>query len=259
MPTVLIGLVALVLVLWAINGFTSADPKTLGGGARIGRGLAAMVGAARGWSQPGATGFARGIRFATGVLALAAALFIGARGQIVMALTLGAIGAGMLGWIPWNPLSGGRKGRGDSSRVRTPFVEMELDHDTGLMRGTVLSGRYSGYRLDLLELSTVIALQGEFDQQSAALLAAYLDRRNPRWREHAQAGAAAGQGAAPGASKMSEQEAYQILGLEPGAGPEEITRAHHALMKKLHPDQGGSTYLAMRINEARDVLTRTHR
>jgi len=76
--------------------------------------------------------------------------------------------------------------------------------------GRIVAGRYTGASLDTLEFSTLIALEPEFDQESRALLAAYLDRRDPRWREHAQAGATAGQRAAANSSKMTEKEAYQV-------------------------------------------------
>jgi len=262
MPTILIGLAVLVVVLWGVNGFTRANPKGLARATRLGRGFAALRRAGSGaFTQANPTGVARGVRFAGGVLALAGAAFLGALGQIFIAAGLAVTGAGLLGWVRWDPsrLVWGRQRGGKISRVRSAFLEMELDHGTGEMTGRIVAGRYAGAPLDTLELSTVIALQSEFDQESRALLAAYLDRRDPRWREHAQAGAAAGQGAAPHSSKMTDQEAYQILGLEAGAGPEQISRAHHALMKKLHPDQGGSTYLAARVNEAKDVLTRRHR
>jgi hypothetical protein len=263
MPTVLLGLAALALVLWALNSFAKADARGLARGAQIGRGLAAMVRAARGaFSTTRPTGFARGVRFAGGIVVLAGAALFGAAGQIFAAAWLAVLGAGLLGWIPWNPASFGlgyRKNRNQASRVRSAFLEMELDHATGAMRGTIISGRYSGTSLDTLELSTLLALQSEFDQESRELLAAYLDRRNPRWHEHAHSGATAGERAAANSSKMSEQEAYQVLGLQPGATAQEISRAHHALMKKLHPDQGGSTYLAARVNQAKDVLLRHHR
>ena len=135
---------------------------------------------------------------------------------------------------------------------------MELDHDTGAMRGTILQGRHAGVPLEALDIATLAALAGEIDEESRALLAAYLDRREPGWREDAQSDAAPGPGAAR-TSKMTEQEAYEILGLKPGTSAEEIGRAHRMLMKKLHPDQGGSTYLAARVNEAKEILLRRHR
>jgi DnaJ-domain-containing protein 1 len=137
---------------------------------------------------------------------------------------------------------------------------MELDHDSGRMTGRVLAGRQQGAALDTLGRAALLDLFGEIDRDSRELLAAYLDRREPGWREHAQDDAGAGSAAGPpGGGKMTEKEAYQILGIEPGADADAITRAHRSLMKKLHPDQGGTTYLAARVNEAKDVLLRRHR
>ncbi len=105
-----------------------------------------------------------------------------------------------------------------------------------------------------------LGLLGWVSMQPRDLFAAYFDRRAPGWRQYTQGNAGAGNGSAPPSSgKMTEEEAYQILGLQPGANAEDIGRAHRSLMKKLHPDQGGTTYLAARVNEAKDVLLRRHR
>jgi hypothetical protein len=176
---------------------------------------------------------------------------------------IGVVGLGLLGFVsPWPAAFGSRsrKTPGQVSRVRTAFVEMELDHDSGAMRGRIVAGKYQGAPLDALDPPTLIALLREIDDDSRQLLIVYLDRREPGWREHAQHDAAAGNGRGAAASgKMTEEEAYQILGLQPGASGDEISRAHRSLMKKLHPDQGGSTYLAARVNQAKDVLLRRHR
>ena len=108
------------------------------------------------------------------------------------------------------------------------------------------------------DLPQLIAMIAAFDAESVALLESYLDRRFPAWRQNAQGDTAGGQRRAAPGGKMTDEEAYQILGLQPGAGRDDISRAHRALMKKLHPDQGGSTYLAARVNEAKDTLLRTH-
>jgi hypothetical protein len=232
----LLGVVVLVLLLWAVKAFSKADPKQA----------------------------ARLIRSMGGIAALLLAGFLLLRGQIWVAIPVGVFGLGLLGWqVPWPAILIGRtqKSPGQASRVRTAFLEMELDHDSGAMHGRVLAGRHQGAALDALDLSTLIGLIGEVDGDSRNLLMAYLDRREPGWREHAQYDAAAGNdssGATFG-GKMTEQEAYQILGLQPGASAQEIGRAHRSLMKKLHPDQGGSTYLAARINQAKEVLLRRHR
>lgn len=234
MATVLIGLVALLIVIWFANKFVKANPKGIG----------------------------KVLQKGGGVLAIIAAVFLVSRGQLAVALPLGLMGFGLLGWMPFGNFgfgSGGAATPGQVSRVRSPFIEMELDHDSGAIRGSIVAGRLQGAPLETLDTTTLIGLLGEFDEESRALLAAYLDRRSPGWREHPQSGAAAGEMGAARSGKMTEQEAYQILGLEPGASAEEIGRAHRGLMKKLHPDQGGTTYLAARINEAKDILLRRHR
>jgi hypothetical protein len=228
-----LGLALLVIGLWLLHVFTKSDPKQLIGAAKTGGGIAAC----------------------------ALALFLGARGQLGLAAMVGAVGLGLLGWGPLgnNWLNRTHKSTGQVSRVRSADLDMELDHDSGAMRGRILSGRYEGVTLDALDVPTLVAWMSEIDAESRALLAAYLDRRDAGWREHAQGDAAAGQGGAPAGGPMTEQEAYQILGLEAGANAAEIRRAHRSLMKRLHPDQGGSTYLAARVNEAKDVLLRRHR
>jgi hypothetical protein len=204
---------------------------------------------------------ARVLRWISGGGALLLAGFLLFRGAIAFAIPLGAFGLSLLGWTSfWPAVFGSRTQRsaGQASRVRTAFLEMELDHDTGRMNGQVLAGDYQGASLETLDRATLIKLLNEIDDNSRDLLAAYLDRREPGWRENAQSDS--GTGARPGgAGKMTEEEAYQILGLQPGASMEEIRRAHRSLIKKLHPDQGGTTYLAARINEAKDVLLRRRR
>jgi hypothetical protein len=235
MPEILLGIVVLVLALWAVNAFSKADPK-----------LAARV-----------------LRGIGGGAALLFAGFMLLRGEIGAATPVGLFGLGLLGWVTlWPATFGARtqKSAGQASRVRTAFLEMQLDHDSGTMNGRVLAGRHQGAALDTLDRAALIALFAEIDSDSRELLAAYLDRREPGWREHAQDDAGAGSGgSAARSAKMTEEEAYQILGIQAGASTQDITRAHRALMKKLHPDQGGTTYLAARVNAAKDVLLRRHR
>ena len=163
----LLGVAVLILLLWAVNAFSKADPKQA----------------------------ARLIRYMGGCGALIFAAFLLFRGEIGVAIPVGVFGLGLLGWVSLWPASfAGRtqKSTGQTSRVRTAFLEMELDHDSGAMRGRILVGRHEGAALDAIDPPTLIGLLGEIDGDSRDLLAAYLDRRQPSWREHAQGDAAAG-------------------------------------------------------------------
>jgi hypothetical protein len=156
---------------------------------------------------------------------------------------------------------GGTGSRPHSSEVTTDTLQMQLDHATGDLDGEVLQGRFAGRSLaslGLAELLDLIADCQRDDPRSVALIETYLDRRQPDWRDHA-AGGAQGQdqsAASAAAGAMDEATALSVLGLTPGASEAEIKAAHRRLMTKLHPDHGGSGYLAAQLNQAKDLLLR---
>lgn len=151
-----------------------------------------------------------------------------------------------------------------SSSVHSRFVRMSLDHRSGEIRGEVLEGRFAGRWLNQLSFDELLQLLSEcqVDQESAALVQAYLDRvHGDQWRTHARTGGGSSssggqrrQQPPPTGGTMTRDEAYEILGLKPGASAKDVTDAHRRLMQKMHPDRGGSDYLAAKINQAKDVL-----
>lgn len=151
----------------------------------------------------------------------------------------------------------GTAGSGRTSAIRTRFLDMELEHDSGRMDGTVIDGPFLGRRLSDLELdqlARMMELYRSADPQSASVLDAYLDReRGDEWQAR-DAGAAEQPATGAAGSPMTEDEAWAVLGLEPGADEEAVRSAHRRLMQKLHPDRGGSDYLAAKINEAKRLL-----
>jgi hypothetical protein len=152
-----------------------------------------------------------------------------------------------------------RSANAKESAVQSRFVRMSMDHRSGTLRGEVLEGRFAGRQLNALNLHELIQLLAECqsDAESAALVQAYLERVHGHdWQSRAHAREGQQQGATSG-SKMGTEEAYQVLGLKPGSSKQEIIAAHRRLMQKLHPDRGGSDYLAAKLNQAKDVLLGT--
>jgi len=159
--------------------------------------------------------------------------------------------------------AGTRPSGGGRSDVETAFFAMTLDHASGRLDGWIKKSKFAGRRLSELARDELLELRREVagDSDSVSVLEAFLDRAHgPDWRG---AGSSAGDqagpssGAASSSGAMTRDEAYEVLGLKPGAQESEIRDAHHRLMKKLHPDQGGSDYLAARVNRARDILLGT--
>lgn len=145
--------------------------------------------------------------------------------------------------------AGAKPSAGQTSTVSTPYLDMTLDHATGETSGLVLQGRFKGSRLSEMTPNDLLALLAELrveDPDGAQLLDAYLARVHPGTdhqpppRTHS--------------SGMSVKEALDILGLEPGATEADIRDAHRRLMQQLHPDRGGTDYLAAKINAARETL-----
>jgi hypothetical protein len=230
MQFLLLGLLALVLFLIAARAYTLANPAVL----------------------------VRQLRIGVGVAALAGAGFLVFRGLVGYAMSLAALGSWLLwgtGGLPWGGFPGqAQKSPGQTSGVATEHLEVELDHDTGAISGRVRKGAFAGRELESLSPLEMAQLWQDCrfaDPQSAQILEAYLDRVHPSWREDL-ARADGGDGVRSG--KMTREQALEVLGLRPGASEEEIRRAHRELMMKVHPDHGGSTFLAAKLNEAKDVL-----
>lgn len=221
-----LGGIALVVVMLALRAFANAPVGT--------------VKAAAAWIAGG-----------LGVVLLAALLLSGRGLQAIWALAF--FGPLLLqAWRSWRSARtfarGGQPSPGQETRVATATLAMVLHHDSGRMSGTVTRGRFAGADLAALALPELLALHADCaieDPESVPLLEAWLDRTHAEWRD-ASSPAAEG--------PLDRSEALAVLGLADGATEAEIRAAHRRLMRSAHPDQGGSAWLAARLNAARDLL-----
>jgi hypothetical protein len=231
MTWIIVGCIALLLVFGLLRAFADAKPAQVKTAAVWGGGI-------------------------LGAVLVGTMLFAGRGSQALWAAVL--FGPAAWRWFKGVRAArtfarGGAASTGQASDVETPYLAMTLDHDSGRMSGRVKQGRFAGKELADLDLPLLLDLMAELaadDAEGVPLLEAWLDRAHPDWRDAATAmpppRARSG--------RMTREEALEVLGLEPGADEAAIRAAHRRLMRGAHPDQGGSDWLAARLNEARDTL-----
>ena len=229
MAWIIVGLIGLVALLGLLRAFVDAKPGQVKSAAIWGGGI-------------------------LGVVLLGVLLISGRGAQAIWSLVL--FGPAAWRWLQGVRAArtfsrGGAAGTGQATDVETPYLAMGLDHDSGRMFGRVKNGRFAGAELADLDLPGLVELLAELaaaDPDGVPLLQAWLDRAHPDWRDHAAPPPPASGG------RITRAEAFQVLGLAEGATEAEIRAAHRRLMRTAHPDQGGSDWLASRLNEARDCL-----
>ena len=146
---------------------------------------------------------------------------------------------------------------GRTSEVHSAWLRMTLDHDSGHMEGEILIGDHAGKFLSELQGAELMALRAKMqDADSLRLLDAWLDRNDPDWRNSAEGNQERDAQGEPelASGAMTREEALRILGLGEDASEQEIRSAYKQLMQKLHPDLGGSDYLASVVNRAKEIL-----
>jgi C-terminal processing protease CtpA/Prc len=139
------------------------------------------------------------------------------------------------------------------SQFRSQFIVVTINFSTGSVDGEVISGDYAGKKLSELSQEELKQLSEQYkttDKESYVLLQAYLIRSGSSDDQNSQ------QFKPNNFNELSQDEAYEILGLPKTASHEEIIKAHKRLMQRMHPDRGGSDYLAAKINAAKDQLTK---
>ncbi len=234
MQYVLFGLVALLLGVMAARGVSVAQPGVIARQLKMAAGLAALL-------------------FGVVSLFRGAVLF----GSVLSGFGLWALLGHRVVWPAWYQASAAQR---PTSRILTEHLDLELEHDSGAIRGSVVKGFFAGRDIETLRPVELAHLWSDCqfaDPQSAQVLEAYLDRVHPTWRDDmARTGGGSAEGVAAADAAMSPAQALDILGLRAGATEAEIRRAHRELMLKLHPDRGGSHTLAAKVNEAKDVLLR---
>jgi hypothetical protein len=172
---------------------------------------------------------------------------------VALAIPLLILGAVLL--LPRNAAMA-RRSTARTSQVRSAHLEMTLDHETGSIDGEILTGIFQGQVLSDLALQELLLYHAEVqnDEETVKLFETFLDSAHPDWRDQMEQSAARGETASSHSRQLSRDEAYRLLGLEAGSSETDIREAYHRLIKRVHPDLGGSAALTAQITEARNRL-----
>lgn len=209
----------------------------------------------------------RALRWVAGIIVVVGVVAIAVTGRwnLLWALSFPAFPLFMR-WRAMRSMQRNAKGpsSGQTSQIDTLFLRMTLDHDTGDMEGEVRKGNFAGKSLSDLKLGELIELWrqcAQEDESSRTVLESYLDRAQPEWRDVVGEGAQqsgeqrTGNPDSPWTRDgMSAEEAREILGVSSDASDSDIEGAYRTEMKRAHPDQGGSDWMAAKVNQAKDVL-----
>lgn len=252
LPSVILGLGLLIAVLLISRWYANADPAALKRAFKwagvVVLGLIALFLAVTGR-------FAAAFGLVMGIVAFGWRLF----NMFAMVRQMTGLFGGLGGFSPFGGQA--RAAAGQASQVESAYLRMSLDHDSGRMDGEIIEGQFKGRVLSVMTLPDLLVFRAEIsrDHDSLSLVEAYLDRAHVGWRDEDGAGQQRQEGGdVPQSSgPMTREEAYRVLGLEPGVESKIVKAAYRQLMTKLHPDRGGSAYLAAKINEAKDILLKS--
>ncbi len=159
-------------------------------------------------------------------------------------------------WVRELKASGNYQGPHES-RVATRGVRLAIDQLSGHISGEVLEGPHQGESLDQVPTTDLLALLDRWyanDVASAEALEVYLERERGHQVRRPDPSLRPDGPRPPPVQRMVPDEARAVLGVTDGASAEDVRAAHRRLMQRMHPDRGGSDYLAAKINEAKDVL-----
>lgn len=193
-----------------------------------------------------------------GVILISAGILLLLARAVLFALPLVTLGLILLSKKPTGANSGPES---QTSTVRSTHLEMTLDHDSGTIDGRILAGERKGQLLSNFALHELLEyyVEIEMDDESIKLFQTFLDNAHPDWRDQHDENSARGEDQSPLSRELSQDQAYELLGLDAGCTEEDIRKAYHRLIKRVHPDSGGSAALMAQVTQARDKLLSTHK